>query len=84
MGATVGAAAGADSLDDPHAAVNSAKKTALVSTVSSIDRRRGALFSCAEFRCHRINSRVRSNGFALPAEPESETSQPRPINATLF
>jgi hypothetical protein len=79
VGATVDAATGAVSLDEPHAAVNSARRIGLVATASRVEHRHGALFSCAEIRSFRIDLNVRSIGFAPPCGIEIK-NQPALVN----
>jgi len=72
VGATVDEAAGADSLDEPQAAVKSARRTALTTIAIRLDRRHGPLFSCAEIRCCRVGLNVRNIGFAPPCRTRIE------------
>ena len=49
MAAAVGAVAGADSSDDPHAAASNVTRTTLTPTAKRIDRRPGPNIAVAEF-----------------------------------
>ena len=71
MAAAVGAVAGADSSDDPHAAASNVTRTTLTPTAKRIDRRPGPHFPIGSFRRRLINTEVRSIGSSPPHEPES-------------